>query len=314
MDEQSTSDSVHITTYSEELETTMVPHENPTNNTTSEMVHQSDCLVLDSEDQVQPTITTSTETISAPVDPSNAAPQLIEDSLQSDQVEMPVPVMSNEETNVQTTNELEPVNDGLQNGSQQTLFEGDLLSDDLDDLSLIADDLDIQCLPSSLTDEHLHLHHNLPAKEKAPFSEDNLLAASSSDEQQHSQITESATTTSTTTTTNATTFQKMELDDPMVETVQFNIAGSSAETEFTEEELKEAPLDLEDLDQLESHGEYSQSTTTDLATLLDTDSSKDGTVSEVPVAAAVSEPEVPDLFKDVKFAISEEMEDLDKVR
>lgn len=310
MDEQSTSEEpVHTTCSEEPATTTMVPHENlTTTSSSSEMVdHQSDCLALDSEDQVQPTTTTSTNS-SAPVDPSTAAPQLIEDSLQSDQVEMPAPVMSNEETNVQTTNELESVNDGLQNGPQQASFERDLLSDDLDELSLIADGLDmeeVQCLPPSLADEHTH--HNVLAEEKTLLSEENPPATNSSDEQHHSQITESATTTI------STTFQQIELDDPIVETVQFNIAGSSAETEFTDENLKEAPLDLEDLDQFE-HGEYSQSTTTDVATLLDTDSSKDGTVHELPLATAVSEPEVPDLFKDVKFAISEEMEDLDKVR
>lgn len=347
MDEQSTSDPVSNYLNEGELGPTMVPQENPTTTTTtnsSEMVHQSECTALDTGDQMQPTTTTTATTSnhSAPVDlPSTAAPQLIvEDSLQSDHVEMTVPVMkSNEETHVQITNELEPTNGGagdsggagLQNGPQQgSPFEKDLLADDdLEELSRIADGLDIediQCLQPSLTDEH-HNHHNFLAQEE-PFLEENPPASSSfaaADEQHHSQITESATTTNTTSTTPTTTttstastsFQMLELDGSTKESsAQFTTTGSSAETELIDDDLKEAMYNLEDeLDELDQmdHGAYSQSTTTDAATILDTDSSKDGTVSELAVATALNVPEVPDLFKDVKFAISEEMEDLDKV-
>lgn len=358
MDEPSTSSDppTHCLGEEGELETTMVPQENQTTTTastsSSEMVHlQSEfTTALDTEDQVQPTTTTTTAadtTISnsgAPsVDqlPSTAAPQLIEDSLQSDhQVEITVPVMSNEETHVQRTNELEPANGGdggggLTNGPQQSSssFEKDLLAvEDLDELSMITDGMlidDLQCLPpQTFTEEHLF------AAEKSFLEENPPPAASSTAdiEQHHPQFTESATSipssttpttkaATTTTSTASTSFQLLELDEPLKERAQqfATTTGSSAETELIDaDDLKEAANYLEDdLDELDhemDHGAYSQSTTTDAATILDTDSSKDGTVSELPVAAAVSEPEVPDLFKDVKFAISEEMEDLDKVR
>ena len=185
------------------------------------------------------------------------------------------------------------------------------LEGEMQELRVARDDLEIEQVDS------LVASRTTDTEDQQVHNETNQLP----EERPHQESTSNVPTNEPTQSDSGTSNCQMVIDDPVVETVQLNefAGGSSAETILTEEDLREdlrAESDMNhdiEMDDLDLPATSLSTGTTDANTILDTDSSKDGLSECAGTIAASAEPEFnSDLFKNVKFAVCEDIDDLDK--